>query len=535
MKLRLFATFLGMSALLSGAGLTQLTPKPHGPFTVQGNQILDSDGHPFLLRGTQLKPFGLNTAAADQGSAGQVYGAHSSTTLSAIRLRFNMNAVRLTVDASESTRPGFFEQLERVVRTANDVDLLAVIAAKGDGDASAFWSKAAARFQQNPNVMFAAGSAEMAAAIRAAGAAQPVIVNASERTNIANAIYEVSPAFTEILTPAQRRARFASLSQQAPLIANGWDLKLDDASACEALPSDPSALSQMVEDNLDYFDARRISWTVSEFVPGKLVKDLSLHDASSLENGWTCGRPSYPYAGMGRIVEGHLRGSEERGLFIVGGSGGVSLARGGLALAYGPILAAHDARIPPAGQARKSLGKITIQVTDSRGVSRPAGIMWASEGWGQTNFVVPMDSAPGPARMTIQREDGSSISANIAIADTAPGFMTGHSCRGPVIGMAGKQPLSECKGFDCKTFPIAPASRVKILASGFRNAKRLDEIEVTIGGVRVPVLGIAPAMEPGTEWLTLQIPASLNGIGETDILSHVDGQVSNAARIRIGI
>src|SRR5579862_3796182 len=77
------------------------TPAPAGPFHVSGNQILDSKGRPFLIRGTQVAPFHPETAAHDN-RAGLDYGAHSATTLSAIRLRFNMNAVRIPLDLRES-------------------------------------------------------------------------------------------------------------------------------------------------------------------------------------------------------------------------------------------------------------------------------------------------------------------------------------------------------------------------------------------------------------------------------------------------
>jgi len=35
-------------------------------------------------------------------------------------------------------------------------------------------------------------------------------------------------------------------------------------------------------------------------------------------------------------------------------------------------------------------------------------------------------------------------------------------------------------------------------------------------------------------WVTIEIPAELRGLGEADLLCHVDGRVSNAVRIDIG-
>ena len=106
------------------------------------------------------------------------------------------------------------------------------------------------------------------------------------------------------------------------------------------------------------------------------------------------------------------------------GSGGPDVARGGVSLAYGPVMAAYDARYTGL-HAPVSLGKISVQVTDALGVTRPAGMLWASAGWGQTNFVIPKDSAVGPAVLTVVREDGSRSSTNLTIGNTAPGLLEG--------------------------------------------------------------------------------------------------------------
>ncbi len=526
------------------------TPAPAGPFHVSGNQILDSKGRPFLIRGTQVAPFHPETAAHDN-RAGLDYGAHSATTLSAIRLRFNMNAVRIPLDLRESAKPGYFPALAEVVRRANQMDLLVILAA---GEKDRFQDRLpsyAAYFKNYPNVMFETsfepGTGNLVHAIRAAGASQPVIVmdGISAALDDPNVIYEVSPRYLNLGTDADRDANVGVLARTVPVLATGLDPELNDAKECSALPSDPTAASALVEGNLNYFDAHSISWTVSSFVPGKLIRDFSLHDATSLENGWTCGQPDTVPAGIGRIIQAHMRGSVERELFVVSGAGGLDIARGAFALAYGPVMAEHDATA--LGNAPTKLGGISIQVTDALGVTRPAGIFWASEGWGQTNFVIPDGSAIGPARMTIVRADGSKTSTNISIADTAPGFVTGHSCRGPAIGAAiqmfadgrsSSSPISSCKGFDCHTIAIpvtaGATTRVRILGSGFRHATSAGAIEMRIGGVRVPVVSFGPSDSMGQDQVTIEIPSRLYGIGETDLICHLNGRISNATRIRIG-
>jgi uncharacterized protein (TIGR03437 family) len=565
--------FLAAAGLPSQTKHQEITPSPAGPFHVSGNRILDAHNRPFLMRGTQLTPFSLATLAFDNRS-GDEFGSHSATSLSAIRLRFNMNTVRLPLNVLESAAPDYFSSLAKVVRRANDIDLLVILAAREPGSAmptgrtAQFWARCAAVFKDYPNVMFDAFSdpapetwntwpnsmQSLVSKIRSTGAAQPIVVMAwngdraledvTLRLEDPNIIYEASLRFLNTRTDAQRDAHIGNLSDTAPVIANGWDLELDNPSACAAVPSDPGAAAAMVQGNLEYFDAHQISWIVSTFEPGKLINDLSLHDATTLENGWTCGQPIH--AGLGRIVEGHLRASEERGLFVVSGSGGPDVARGALSLAYGPVMAAYDAyykgpKVPT------SLGGISIQITDSLGITHSAGMLWSAAGWGQTNFVVPQEAASGPAVMTIVRDDGTRTSTYITVGETAPGFMTGESCRGPAIGIATETfkdgrifaaPISYCRGMHCRALPIPMAkgatTKVRLRVSGFRHAGSKDDIEVSVAGMRVPVLAYGADKDPGMDYLTIEIPAALGGLGETDIVSHIAGRPSNAVRINLG-
>ncbi|MGO4879253.1 MAG: hypothetical protein ACLP59_00350 [Bryobacteraceae bacterium] len=95
-----------------------------------------------------------------------------------------------------------------------------------------------------------------------------------------------------------------------------------------------------------------------------------------------------------------------------------------------------------------------------------------------------------------------------------------------------------CKAGGCRAAEIpmirgAQAS-VRLLVSGFRHAASARDIEVTIDGRRVPVISYGPDNDPGMDQLTLAIPPSLRGLGETDLVAHVHGRVSNVVRIRIG-
>jgi uncharacterized protein (TIGR03437 family) len=542
------ALLAGSAANLSTRQPQQaLTPSPKGPFHVDGNRLLDAKGHPFLMRGTQLTEFHPQTMAHDN-RYGRDFGEHSPTSLSAIRLRFNMNTVRLPLAAGESDQTGYFSDLAKVVRRANDIDLLVVLAADGSPE---FWSRCAAAFKSYPNVMFDASqtdaqSVDVVRTIRTAGATQPIVVRQTGTLlDDGNLIYESSAALAALATEADRETAFGSLAARVPMAVFGLDFELEDAAACASMPRDPGAASALIESTLTYFDRHQISWTASVYRPGKLVKDLSLQDATSLENGWTCGPQQYPAPGIGRMVEAHLRSNEERGLFVVSAGGGPDVARGGFAIGYGPVMAERDSWAKGGPQFR--LGKIRVEVTDSRGTSRPAAIFYATAGWGQINFVIPPDAAPGPAHMSIVREDGSRESTQVTIADTAPGFWTGVSCRGPAQGTATQvfadgrkntMQIQACEPGNCwpNAIPVSreATTRVAMKASGFRNARSTSDIVATVGGVRVPVVSFGPAEDPGVDQVTIEIPSSLRNRGVVDLICKVNGRVSNAVQIKIG-
>jgi uncharacterized protein (TIGR03437 family) len=582
-----FALLAASTAWAGTLHQQELTPAPNGPFHIDHNQILDSKGRPFLMRGTQLTDFHPQTAAWDNRGEPD-FGPHSPTSLTSIRLRFNMNTVRLPLDIDEADGPEYFAALGDVVRRANQLELLVILAAREPGAdlpssrSVEFWARCAAAFKDYPNVIFdafqdpspaavppgvdphsAAGwetwrtsMARVVEAIRAAGAAQPIVLaswnddrmfeGGAPLSDDGSIVYGISPHYATTATDAERESRFGFLARRAPVTANGWDLELDNPAACAAIPSDPGAVSEMIRANLEDLDAHRISWTISVFTPGKLVKDLVVEDATTLQNGWTCGPQKHSWAGLGRVLSGHLRATEERSIFVVGAAGGVDIPRGGFANGYGPVMAERDAQAH-GPHLPYSLGGVTVEVTDSAGVARHAGIYWVAAGWGQVNFVVPEASALGRARVTLLRNDGSRLSTTITIADTAPGFRTFVNCAGPAVGKAievsaggriSTTPLAACKGYDCRTLAVpmsgGATTQARVLVSGFRHAASARDIEVTIGGKRVPVISYGPDGDPGMDQLTLAIPRSLRGLGEADLVAFVNGRVSNVVRIRIG-
>ena len=272
-----------------------------------------------------------------------------------------MNAVRLPVSATDyNASPAYRSRADRLVRLANHLALLVILESSGPpngagaGDPELFWRKLAARFTENPNVFFAPMSTRLGAAVRQSGAKQPVILAGSQGRppDYGGVIYEVAPGYASMQTDRDRGQQLHAAAR-VPVLVNGLDPRFDEQSEqCAAIPGDPAQATSMVEENLAYFDARQISWTLSSFTARKLITDYRYFNGTKLDAGWTRGKPAETPAGIGMLLLSHLWSATPLGLLTVSESrGGLVIACGGISTAYGPILAdqemsAHGSLLP---------------------------------------------------------------------------------------------------------------------------------------------------------------------------------------------
>jgi hypothetical protein len=322
----------------------------------------------------------------------------------------NMNAVRIPIDEEAYKSPPYRAFVKQLVQKANELELLAIIESAAP----------AADLKSNPNVFFAV---QDPAVVRTAGALQPIILTCPP----SKPSPDCKGGDTNVIHEIQSLPRV--WNDSAPLLVNGLDPDLTHSSAeCANFPSDPTAAAKQINDLLTKFDQHNINWTISAMEPGKLINNYSGYDWTKLDDGWTCGAP-FSGAGIGMTVLAHLWRADPHGVFTVNQlAGGMVIARGANASAYGRILADRES----VGNSHK-LSNIEIHVTDSRGVSRPARLSWTGAGWSSTNLIIPENSAPGPAEVTVLRSDGSKTTSRIIIADVAPGLWTKtYDGRGPV-------------------------------------------------------------------------------------------------------
>jgi uncharacterized protein (TIGR03437 family) len=217
----------------------------------------------------------------------------------------------------------------------------------------------------------------------------------------------------------------------------------------------------------------------------------------------------------------------------------VSAASGSAPIAPDSIASLYGAGMPDANA--------QVSVTDVAGTSQQATITYSSGE--QINFVVPAGLAPGPARITVRDSSGvltNSTTANIQ--RVAPALFSANStgkgvaaalafrvengaqaavpvfrCIGPVLCLAERLEVSDHR-------PLY----LSLYATGIRGAGSLGNLDVTIGGIRVPVEYAGPQRQfAGLDQINVRLPGSLNGKGETDLVMTVDGLAANTVRIGI--
>jgi uncharacterized protein (TIGR03437 family) len=143
-------------------------PPIQGPLQTRGSLIVDGAGAVTQLLGVHMP--GLEALDPEAGSieAGNV-AAMTYATFGVIRLRWNMNTVRLPVSVRAWRRDGvaYLDRVAAVVRLANDAELAVVLVACEDArsgstaanglpsaDTVSFWRVWSDRFKDNPRVIF---------------------------------------------------------------------------------------------------------------------------------------------------------------------------------------------------------------------------------------------------------------------------------------------------------------------------------------------------------------------------------------------
>jgi len=189
-----------------------------------------------------------------------------------------------------------------------------------------------------------------------------------------------------------------------------------------------------------------------------------------------------------------------------------------------------------------------VTVADSAGAARTAQIFAASAG--QVNFLVPQETAAGPATVTVRGSNGAPASGSVQVSAVAPAlFSASNTGRGVAAALALRVAADGARTSiplalfdpDSRTFlgsplDLAPASGqvyLSLYGSGIRNFT--GAVVATAGGESVPVLGALPqGTFAGLDQVNIgPLPAALAARDEIEIPIAVDGVRSNAVTASI--
>jgi uncharacterized protein (TIGR03437 family) len=193
-----------------------------------------------------------------------------------------------------------------------------------------------------------------------------------------------------------------------------------------------------------------------------------------------------------------------------------------------------------------TLGDVTIQVTDSASMSRPAGLLFVSST--QINFQIPAGTAPGQAMVRI--DNGvSQTSAMVQILPIAPGLfvindldIAAATAIRVVIPTNFQSPVTVFRCVDtpgsCRLVPIDPGVDAPVYLSfygtGISHRSSLANVTVTIGSASIPALYADPQPQyPGLDQVNVPLPLSLRGAGVVSVTVTVDGVTSNPVKIEV--
>lgn len=225
-----------------------------------------------------------------------------------------------------------------------------------------------------------------------------------------------------------------------------------------------------------------------------------------------------------------------------------ALASGMIAAMFGAALASATATAEVTPLPTTLAGR-NLMLRDSAGVALPAPLFFVSPQ--QINFLIPPELAEGQVLVTIRAEATALGSHFITVSRVAPSIFTANATGQGVpaaiivrVANNGVQTVESVSRYDASmqravTVPIefTPDTAQIVLAlfgTGWRFRSSLTATSVSLGGVNAPVqyVGAQPTLA-GLDQLNVELPRSLAGRGEVDVVVTVDGKTANTVQINL--
>jgi uncharacterized protein (TIGR03437 family) len=196
-----------------------------------------------------------------------------------------------------------------------------------------------------------------------------------------------------------------------------------------------------------------------------------------------------------------------------------------------------------------NLGGTTVKVRDRLGNERPSPLFYVSPA--QVNYLIPRDTVPGPATVTVTSGNTVVGLGSMQIAPVGPGIFTADaSGRGLPAALVlrarpGEAPQYEPvvifdaaqNKFVAAPIDLGPSTDqvfLVLFATGVRFRSSLTAVSGTIGNVSAQVFyaGLQPEF-PGVDQVNLLVSRSLAGAGNVNLTLTVDGQIANDVQVNI--
>jgi uncharacterized protein (TIGR03437 family) len=222
-------------------------------------------------------------------------------------------------------------------------------------------------------------------------------------------------------------------------------------------------------------------------------------------------------------------------------------------LAPAAIIAAFGTNLATTVQTANSLplpttlAGTTVRVRDSAGAERLAPLFFVAPS--QVNYLIPDGTATGPATVTINSGANELSAGMVNIAAVAPGLFSANSSgQGVAAAIAlrikadGSQSFEAVSRFENGQFvavplDLGPAGEqvfLLLFGTGLRGRSNLNAASLRIGGTSAAIFYLGAQGDlAGLDQVNVQLPRSLAGRGEVDLLLTVDGKAANTVRVAV--
>ena len=219
----------------------------------------------------------------------------------------------------------------------------------------------------------------------------------------------------------------------------------------------------------------------------------------------------------------------------------------GLVAAFGTNLSGGN-RIAPSLPLPTTLNGTTVTVRDAAGQERAAPLLFVSPG--QINYQIPPGTAPGAATVTINNADVPTAAETITVTAVAPGLFSADSS-GKSWAAASIQRLKhgissfeQVVRFDAAQNQFIPLPidlgavdeevYLVLYSTGIRYRTSLANVKVQIEEQVFPVtFAHAQGQFVGVDQINVLLPRTLIGHGEVNVTLVVDGNPTNAVKVKI--